>query len=203
MSIKPLSQQFIPFTTEHLTLVLGWRNSARVRVNMHDDKFITWHEHQVWFEALQVDKSRQYWIYCQNQRPIGVLNFSDINTDIGQWGCYLGETDVLPGSGLVLEWAALEHMSTVMSCSVLEAQVLSFNLPAIKLHTLFGYEAFKTEQGGWRFSPGSDDFLPYDVLHFRYITATWRDNRLKVLSRLPKPMQNVMQHIQFLAKDNL
>ncbi|MFT6898244.1 MAG: UDP-4-amino-4,6-dideoxy-N-acetyl-beta-L-altrosamine N-acetyltransferase [Paraglaciecola sp.] len=203
MSVTPSSQQFIPFTAEYLTLVWHWRNSARVRANMHYDKLITWHEHQVWFDALQADPSRQYWIYCQHQRPIGVLNFSDINTDIVQWGCYLSETDVLPGSGLVLEWAALEYVSTLKSCTALEAQVLSFNLPAIKLHTLFGYEALKTEKGGLRQLPDGDDLVPYDVLHFRYLSATWRDNRLKVLSRLPKPIQNVMQHIQFLAKDNL
>ena len=203
MSVTTSSQQFIPFAAEHLKLVWQWRNSARVRVNMHYDKLITWQDHQVWFEALQADPSRKFWVYCQHQRPIGVLNFSGVNTDMAQWGCYLGETDVLPGSGLVLEWAALEYISALRSCAALEAQVLSFNLAAIKLHKLFGYEAVKTEKGGLRQLPDSTDLRPYDVLHFRYASATWRDNRLKVLSRLPKPIQNVMQHIQFLAKDYL
>lgn len=170
---------------------------------MHYDKLISWQDHQTWFEEMQADPSRQYWVYCQHKRPIGVLNFSDVDSDTAQWGCYLGETDVLPGSGLVLEWVALEYISALKTCTSLEAQVLSFNLAAIKLHKLFGYVAVKTEKGGLRQLPDTTDLTPYEVQHFRYPTASWRKNRLKVLSRLPRPMQNVMQHIQFLAKDNL
>lgn len=203
MSAPTFSQQFVPMTHEHLTRVWEWRNNTRVRINMHYDKLISWQDHQAWFAELQADPSRQYWVYCQHQRPIGVLNFSDLDTDIAQWGCYLGETDVLPGSGLVLEWAALEYISGLRTCTALAAQVLSFNLAAIKLHKLFGYQTVKTEKSGLRQLLDSTEVTPYDVQYFRYCIATWRDNRPKVLSRLPRPMQNVMQQIQFLAKDNL
>jgi UDP-4-amino-4,6-dideoxy-N-acetyl-beta-L-altrosamine N-acetyltransferase len=197
---------FVPFSQEHLDMVLQWRNSDRVRMNMHNSAPITLNEHKTWFSALQSDSNRQSWIYCQHQRPVGILNFTNTQSAHFEWGCYLGETDVLPGSGLVLEWAALQWASEQSHCLTLDAQVLSFNTSALKLHKLFGYKKIKSEQGGVRTNEGSDIegiFVeePYKVHFFSYSMAQWKNNCLKVLSRLPKPLRSVVSQIQFLEKE--
>ncbi|MEP2654093.1 MAG: UDP-4-amino-4,6-dideoxy-N-acetyl-beta-L-altrosamine N-acetyltransferase [Paraglaciecola sp.] len=192
---------FIPFTEEYLAIVLQWRNSERVRMNMHSNRPITQCEHKKWFSALSDDQNRESWIYCQHQRPVGILNFTDVKTEHIEWGCYLGETDILPGSGLILEWAALNWASRQEHCLTLDAQVLSFNTSALKLHKLFGYEKIKSEQGGTRLLEESDVEETYQVHFFSYATEMWKNNKLKVLTRMPRPIQKAIGQIQFLYKD--
>lgn len=188
---------FVPLSEEHVELVWQWRNSERVRVNMHNEQVIAWAEHKKWYESLQTDPTRECWIYCQHGRPVGVLNFSDMQSANMQWGCYLGEVNVLPGSGLVLEWAALEYTLTQDNCQTLAAEVLSFNTSALKLHKLFNYEAVGVEKGGSR--AGST----FNIHLFSYAKTNWQENRLKILSRLPKPIQKVLQQVTFLEKEKL
>ena len=120
-----------------------------------------------------------------------------------QWGCYLGETDVLPGSGLVLEWAALEYALNKPKCVALEAQVLSFNTSALKLHKLFEYELLKIEKGGLRMLTSTGELSPYEVHFFRQGMSQWGKLRNKVLSRLPKSIQHASGQIQFLKKEKV
>ncbi|MFT2091415.1 UDP-4-amino-4,6-dideoxy-N-acetyl-beta-L-altrosamine N-acetyltransferase [Paraglaciecola sp. 2405UD69-4] len=192
---------FVPLTADYLNLVLKWRNSERVRVNMHTSTPITQSEHENWFAALNEDQNRQCWIYCQHQRPVGVLNFSQVKTAHIEWGCYLGEIDILPGSGLVLEWAALNWAMQQSSCLTLDAEVLSFNRSALKLHKLFGYEKIKSEQGGVRVLQDCGIEEPYQVHFFSYATKKWKDEQFKVLARMPKPIQKAISQIQFLEKE--
>jgi UDP-4-amino-4,6-dideoxy-N-acetyl-beta-L-altrosamine N-acetyltransferase len=191
----------VPLCKEHLQTVWQWRNSQRVRSNMHNADLISHEEHLDWFNALQNDLTRQSWIYCQHQRPVGLLNFTDVLSKHVQWGGYLGETDVLPGSGLVLEWAALQWASTYTHCVTLDAQVLSFNISALKLHQLFEYKLVKTQAGGIRPATDNQPKLSYTVHFFSYPVTQWSDNSIKVLAKLPKPLQRVMQQIQFLPKE--
>lgn len=192
---------FVPINASHLSAVWHWRNSERVRENMHYDKLIAWDEHQHWFEALMQDTNRECWIYCQHSRPIGVLNVSDTQHSVMQWGCYLGEVNCAPGSGLILEWAALEYAQQKINCTGLEAQVLSFNTAALKLHKLFDYERVKIESGEMRRSNGQSDISHYDIHYFYYAMQKWRQHRDAVLVKLPKPIQRGCQQVTFLSKE--
>jgi UDP-4-amino-4,6-dideoxy-N-acetyl-beta-L-altrosamine N-acetyltransferase len=192
--------EFIPIDASHLKTVWQWRNSDRVRENMHYDKYITWDEHTHWFEALLQDVNRECWIYRQHSRPVGVLNFSDTQHKTTQWGCYLGEINCAPGSGLILEWAALEYALYCVGCEALEAQVLSFNASALKLHKLFDYERVKIENGGTRRLEQSD-VSRYEIHFFNYAMRTWQMRREKVLAKLPKIIQRGCKQVTFLSKE--
>jgi UDP-4-amino-4,6-dideoxy-N-acetyl-beta-L-altrosamine N-acetyltransferase len=178
--------------TDHLELVWQWRNSLRIRQNMHNVEPVKWQEHCAWFSNLQGDSSRQFYVFMQNQRPIGVLNFSNMNTPTPEWGCYLGETNVWPGSGIILEAAALDFASSQSQFSHLLAQVLSFNASANKMHKVFEYEQVSTEIGGER------DGLIFEILHYSYELKQWAKNRDKILSKLPKNIALAASNIQFL-----
>ena len=177
---------------EQLELVWQWRNSPRIRGFMHNAQAVSWQEHLTWFDSLQADETREFYVLWQNMRPIGVLNFSAMETSSPEWGCYLGEINVWPGSGIILELAALDYIAANHEFTHLLAQVLSFNKAANKLHKVFEYEHVATEPGGER------NGMAFEVLHYRYELSLWRQRRQQVLDRLPKQMQLVADNIQFL-----
>ena len=185
---------FEPLKKEQLELVWQWRNSQRIKQNMHNDAPVKWQEHCVWFEKFQGDNSRLFYVFLQNQRPIGVLNFSGLQTPRPAWGCYLGETNVWPGSGIILELAALDFIASHRKFSHLLAQVLSFNNAANKMHKVFEYEQVNTEKGGQR--NGQD----FEILHYSYELNQWPQRRDKILTKLPKNIALAASHIQFLDR---
>jgi UDP-4-amino-4,6-dideoxy-N-acetyl-beta-L-altrosamine N-acetyltransferase len=183
---------FKPLQKEQLELVWKWRNSARIMQNMHNPEPVEWLEHCAWFEKLKSDISRQFYVFLQDKRPIGVLNFSEMHTATPQWGCYLGETNVWPGSGIMLELAALDFSASQSEFSHLLAQVLSFNHAANKMHKVFEYAQLSLEKGGER------NGLSFDILHYSYELKQWAQNRDKILSKLPQKIALAAAHLQFL-----
>ncbi|PKH00842.1 UDP-4-amino-4,6-dideoxy-N-acetyl-beta-L-altrosamine N-acetyltransferase [Paraglaciecola sp. MB-3u-78] len=184
---------FKPLQKEQLELVWQWRNSPRIMQNMHNSAPVKWLEHCAWFEKLHDDNSRQFYICLQDQRPIGVLNFSDMNTATPEWGCYLGETNVWPGSGIMLELAALDFGASHRQFSHLLAQVLSFNNSANKMHKVFEYEQVSLEKGGER------NGQRFDIHHYSYELKQWVEKRDKILAKLPKNIALAAAHIQFFT----
>ena len=191
-SHSPISR-FSPLTSNELEVVLQWRNQPHIRQNMHSQDEITWAQHEAWFDALKNDESRCFFVYYQNDRPIGVLNFSEHQSTpyTLEWGCYIGEDDVWPGSGLLLEIAALQYALELKGAAVLYAEVLSFNKSVIKLHTLFQYTPL---EDGREFERDGEKHV---VKRFEYKREQWQHNKPKVLSRLPKQISAAANFIQF------
>ncbi|WP_156413693.1 UDP-4-amino-4,6-dideoxy-N-acetyl-beta-L-altrosamine N-acetyltransferase [Lacimicrobium alkaliphilum] len=182
---------FRVFDEHHLERVWKWRNQAHIRINMHNDKTIPWHEHLSWFESLKQDPTRQFFVFYQNDRPIGVLNFSGLGTEEPEWGCYLGEADIWPGSGLLLEVAALDYVADYTKAEALYAEVLSFNQAVIKLHRLFEYQSLESRDGGVR------EGKAFEVHRFRYPLTDWRQRRQSILKKLPAQIREASQLIDF------
>lgn len=186
----PLSE-FKPLTIDLLEQVWRWRNLPDIRRNMHSNDSISWQQHLKWFETLQNDPQRRFFVFFQDNRPIGVLNFTHQSRGTMAWGCYLGETNVWPGSGLLLEIAALEYVANQANYHTLYAEVLSFNHSVIKLHQLFGYQQLEDKVGAMR------DNQPYVVKIFCYQLEHWRLNRDVVLAKLPKQITAAAKQILF------
>lgn len=188
----PLSE-FTALTEQHLKLVLGWRNQDHIRNNMHNNEEITWDAHLSWFNALQKDQNKQFFIFKQNSRPIGVLNFTQVQEQPKtlEWGCYIGEDNVWPGSGLLLEVAALVYAFSHANADTLYAEVLSFNTGVIKLHKLFKYEQLEDGDTVKR------ENLEHVVKRFSYRRATWEDNKNNVFALLPKQIRLAAENIAF------
>lgn len=192
MKVSIPEHTFKPLQKEQLELVWQWRNSPRIMQNMHNNTPVKWLEHCAWFEKLEDDNSRLFYVFFQEQRPIGILNFSDMDTPTPEWGCYLGETNVWPGSGIMLELAALDFTASHGQFSHLRAQVLSFNHAANKMHKVFEYEQVTLEKGGER------DGIDFDIYHYSYELMQWALNRDKILMKLPKKIALAAAYIQFL-----
>ncbi|UPW20165.1 UDP-4-amino-4,6-dideoxy-N-acetyl-beta-L-altrosamine N-acetyltransferase [Agarivorans sp. TSD2052] len=181
--------------SSQLELVLGWRNQDRVRNMMRNSELISFENHQAWFAGLSEQENCDYFIFYQDGRPIGVLNFDIVEPGILEWGCYLGETDVWPGSGLLLEIAALDYSANYIKHSIdqLKAEVLSTNPSVLKLRDLFEYQ-LKASSNIDGVKSGSKPLL-HD---YRYPVLRWQQQRERVLAKLPKQITEAAKNIRFI-----
>ena len=194
------NSQFIPLNDTHLETVLRWRNLPHIRANMHSTNEISWQQHLSWFETLKNDSKKQFFVFLQNERPVGVLNFTlvdaienphELTTPCLEWGCYIGEDNVWPGSGLLLEIAALDYAFIGKNAATLYAEVLSSNQSVLKMHKLFQYDALEDR------TDEKTDGTIVTVKRFLYHQKQWLLKREKVLSMLPKQIGAAAQHIHF------
>ncbi|WP_061212748.1 UDP-4-amino-4,6-dideoxy-N-acetyl-beta-L-altrosamine N-acetyltransferase [Syntrophomonas wolfei] len=127
--------------TEDLDMVLKWRNSNRVRLNMLSTHVITEEEHRSWFFNLDHNTCR-YLVFEYRQRPVGLVNFTEIdqNDNRCSWGFYLGESDVPPGTGLLMGYLSMEYVFSVLNIRKLCSQVLSNNKKSINYHHKLGFK---------------------------------------------------------------
>lgn len=130
-----------PLKAEDLELVLQWRNSDRVRINMFSTHVISAEEHRDWYLNLDYNTSR-YLIFEYQQRPVGLVNFTNIDqyNNRCNWGFYLGETDVPQGTGLLMGCLSMEYVFPVLNIRKLCSQVLGNNEKSIKYHHKLGFK---------------------------------------------------------------
>ncbi|MBL8370324.1 MAG: UDP-4-amino-4,6-dideoxy-N-acetyl-beta-L-altrosamine N-acetyltransferase [Burkholderiaceae bacterium] len=183
--------KFSPVTVELVEKIRMWRNSPRIRANMFDDTEIQPQQQQRWFETLAVSSDRQYKVFYQDSKPIGMLSFSEIKKESCFWGCYIGEEAVWPGTGVLLAVAALDYAFNTLDVQLLSAEVFEDNASPIKMHKTFGYaekpDRFAVTKGGKRVK----------VKCFEYMKQDWEKNREKILCKLPKQIREAADSIVF------
>lgn len=189
------SSNFYPLNFDLLEKVRGWRNLPRIRNNMLTNSIISSEQQIKWFESLASDKSRLYFVFFQDENPIGMLYFVDITKEDCSWGCYIGEEAVWPGSGLLLEVAALDFALKKLSLEQLNAEVFDFNFAPQKMHKIFGYTSVDAAESTIE-REGKEHLL----FKFRYKKTDWIKNREKVVAKLPKQIREGIEHIRFINK---
>lgn len=159
---------------------------------MLDNSEITADQQLRWFKSLSLDKSKIYLVFFQDEIPIGMLYFSELNIQSCNWGCYIGEDAVWPGSGLILELAALDFAFNCLVVQTLRAEVLAFNTAPIKMHTIFGYCSDGLEEN--RIQRNGESV---SLLKFSYKMEDWFKNRNNVLNKLPKQIRAAAEDLEF------
>ena len=189
------SSNFYPLNFDLLEKVRGWRNLPRIRNNMLTNSIISSEQQIKWFESLVADKSRLYFVFFQNENPIGMLYFVDITKEDCSWGCYIGEEAVWPGSGLLLEVAALDFALKKLSLEQLNAEVFDFNFAPQKMHKIFGYTSVDATENTIE-REGKEHVL----FKFQYKKTDWINNREKIVAKLPKQIREGIKNIRFINK---
>lgn len=153
-------------------MILNWRNQESVRLNMYNHKLIDLDTHMKWFDSILKNESCQYFIYEKNQKPLGVVSFSEIDkkNKTATWAFYSGDT-AIKGIGLEMEQLALEYAFNKLELNKLYCEVLDFNHAVINFHRKFG---FKIE--GIRRKDYLRDGQYYDV----YQLALFKSDYLKL-----------------------
>ncbi|GAB3443572.1 UDP-4-amino-4,6-dideoxy-N-acetyl-beta-L-altrosamine N-acetyltransferase [Massilia solisilvae] len=186
----PISR-FVPVTADLIEQIRVWRNKSRIRENMLDDTLIEADQQRRWFDSLGQATDRQYRVFLQDDKPVGMLYFSDIGSSACHWGCYIGEDAVWPGSGLILEIAALDFAFGTLDVATLVAEVFEGNRSPIQMHRTFGYREQETKSASTRSGQAKN------LICFSYAKADWLANRDQVLAKLPRQIRAAAEHIHF------
>lgn len=122
-------------------LILEWRNTDAVRLNMYNHKKISLDSHMTWFKSMLSNDSYKYFIYERDNNPLGVLSFSDIDLKNRRafWAFYSGATNVR-GIGSEMEQLALDYAFNELNLNKLCCEVLEFNTSVINFHRKFGFK---------------------------------------------------------------
>jgi len=129
-------------TREDAPQILHWRNQKRIRENMYTDHIITFEEHMDWIERALHDPCGHYLIFMWRGRMAGFVSITNVDKlqSRASWAFYLGETDLPKGSGVAMEYLALEYAFETIGLRKLSCEVFSFNTTVIKLHDRFGFQ---------------------------------------------------------------
>lgn len=99
-------KNFTVLSSDELRLVLDWRNTERVRKMMSNPEKISWDNHIAYITSLSDRVDCCYYLVYVGERPIGVIDLTEIAAD-GSYanpGLYTGEDSPL-GTGLLLEYS--------------------------------------------------------------------------------------------------
>ncbi|MFC4403918.1 UDP-4-amino-4,6-dideoxy-N-acetyl-beta-L-altrosamine N-acetyltransferase [Gracilibacillus xinjiangensis] len=135
MELRELTEPYLP-------LVLNWRNADHVRLFMYNEELISWEEHQAWFERISNDPSRRVFLYVANQKPLGLVQISQINPQHKRcyWGFYIGEKEAPKGSGTMMGELAIEKMFLELNMNKICAEVIETNTVSLNFHHKLGFK---------------------------------------------------------------
>lgn len=183
------SHHFELLEASMLGQVRQWRNSPRIRAQARHADLISAKAQQQWFESLSCDPARQYLIFYQQELPIGVLAFTNIDQASSQceWGGYIGAERCWPGTGIVLEGAALDYAFFHLKLDRVNAEVFVDNKGPQRTHALFGFNAIGVvgEAGG------------RELMGFYHTKNDWSRRRANVLRKLPDKVAKAIDAVQF------
>jgi UDP-4-amino-4,6-dideoxy-N-acetyl-beta-L-altrosamine N-acetyltransferase len=157
---------------ENIDLIFKWRNSDNIKNMMYSSHEITYEEHVRWFENLAFDESQLVQIFYHNNRPLGLVNFQNINSINGTcyWGIYIGEKDALQGSGSILGYLSLEYIFNTFGIRKVCAEILDFNSRSVKFHKKLGF----TEEGRYKEHVFKDKRY-VDVISMALFNQKWEE----------------------------
>ncbi|MDH2608039.1 UDP-4-amino-4,6-dideoxy-N-acetyl-beta-L-altrosamine N-acetyltransferase [Acinetobacter baumannii] len=130
-----------PVQLKDAEMILTWRNQDSVRTNMYNHDIIELDAHLKWFNSILVNDTCRYFIYEQNNTPLGVLSFNDIDfkNKKASWAFYSGDTTVR-GIGSEMEQLALDYAFNELDLNKLCCEVLEFNFAVVNFHRKFGFK---------------------------------------------------------------
>ena len=166
---------------DDLELVLSWRNAPSVRQNMYTRHKISLEEHHRWWKVVCARNDQRYFLYENDDIPLGVVGFTQINTsDLNSSWAFYASPDAPRGTGSRMEFLALEKAFGEIGLHKLYCEVLAFNEAVVKLHKKFGFNVEGTFRDQHKIS---DEYV--DVIRLGVVKSEWelvREDMLKKLS---------------------
>lgn len=174
-----------PILFEDAEMVLEWRNQDFVRLNMYYHKIIDLETHMKWFSSMMGDASLQYFIYEQNNIPLGLVAFTNIDRKNNKafWAFYAADNKKI-GVGVEMETLALRYAFEELNLNKLCCEVLEFNSSVISFHRKFGFK-----QEGIRRQDYFRDGQFFDIYELALFKDIYFKSKSAVEKRLKKRYQ--------------
>lgn len=135
--------KLVGITSDDLEMVRHWRNSPQISQHMLDQRYISAEQQQTWFQGLQGDSSRAYWVAYFKDQPIGVGSLLAIDHEKGSCEPSIYVYPEQYRSNIVPFFVAfaLNDMAFFeLGLNRLDAIVLSNNSAALRFNIKCGYQ---------------------------------------------------------------
>lgn len=163
-----------PLTQEWIEQVRVWRNDPNIAQHMLDQREITPEQQQAWFDGLQGDSSRQYWLAWFKEEPIGVVSLLAIDTEnrTAEPGMYIYperyKQNIVPYCvGFALNDYAFEELGLTL----LYGKVFADNGHSIRFHESQGYQQVSQQEVMAKGAQETQILLEYELKATDYFPA--------------------------------
>lgn len=125
---------------DDLPMVLAWRNHPEVRRFMFTQHEISLEEHTQWFMRVVQDNTRRLLIVQLQGKPIGYVQFSNVEPGgVADWGFY-ARPDAAKGTGRKLGASALDHAFGQLKLNKVCGRAIDTNQASIRFHERLGFK---------------------------------------------------------------
>ncbi len=154
---------------DDVRLIFDWRNSLHIRKYMKNTDIIQFENHLQWFKNCKNNRNKILKLCLYKEKPIGLIQFNlDYFNRTGEWGFYIGEQTVPPGSGKIMCSLALDLVFHQLGMRKVCAQVLDYNVKSLSLHKKLGFH----EEGRLLQQVIRDEKF-IDIILFGLFKETW------------------------------
>lgn len=167
VTIKPLAE-------DDLEMVRHWRNSPEIAQHMLDQSYITAESQRKWFNGLQHDESRAYWVAWFKDEPIGVVSLVNINRTEGtaEPGMYIYpqqyRNNIVPFcAAFILNDYAFEELGLTL----LLGKIFTDNEASIRFHEKCGYVQVSERMPTHKMTNVAKQLLHYELSEANYKRA--------------------------------
>ena len=152
-------KDFTTLSQSELEMVLKWRNDERI-TPFFTHAAVGIKEHFAFVKSLKNNTSKKYFLVYDDEKPIGVVNFININKDECEFGLY--QNPNLRGFGKVLLKNLVEYALQNLGIKTLNARAFNHNAKASALYLNFGFALVKQDKtmSYFRLGGGGVAFLP-------------------------------------------
>jgi len=149
-----------------LEIIRKWRNSPQVNRYLFNRHEILSKEHLLWFDSVHNNPLRHLLVYEDNSHIKAFLQYEQLSeqTKTFEWGFYIAPE--YHGEGLGFEFAKLmlSYAFDELKAEKVFGQVISLNLPSIKLHKKVGFKLEGRLRHHCFFDGNYQDLLFYGLL---------------------------------------
>ena len=173
---NPLTLRLRPLvncSVEQQIDLLEIRNSAEVRRWMYHSDVIPIPAHLAFIAGLQNDETRQFFVVFQEEKPVGAVVFSQIDSTNGSadWAFYLS-SEAKKGLGSALEAAALTYAFQVQQLEKLHCEVLEDNERVVRMHQRFGFEVEGKRESAVHRAEGRVGYILLGITRSKWIETS-------------------------------
>lgn len=135
---------FTQLSDTDLKVILSWRNAPEVRQWMFAPKIIALNSHLSFVKNLEKSEDKLYFLVKDEIKSLGVISFTDITQD----NCFLGiyKNPELNRVGKYLLQVFINYAFTHLKVAIINAEVFSNNIKAIKLYKKNGFLQINKKQ---------------------------------------------------------